>query len=235
MASDRGTLPRTGIPGIDQQGAWPEPTVPADRRMPSAPRERKPALFALAVLLVALGAGATGWLVLRIGHRVGAVEIVQPVSQGQQIPVSAMKEVEISSDSGIDYVSWSDADQVSRFFAASAIPAGTLLTSDMVSSSTGLTAGREVVGLSLKAGQLPVNLQIGDQVRAFAMAGSSVCQVVPGATLAADAVVTEVSGSTSVTGSSVAVNIAVDPADAGPLVCTSSNGDVGIALLPGNS
>jgi hypothetical protein len=203
--------------------------------MPSAPRERKPALFALAVLLVALGAGATGWLVLRVGHRVAAVEIVQPVSQGQQIPVSAMREVEISSDSGIDYVSWSDAGQVSRFFAASAIPAGTLLTSDMVASSTNLTTGREVIGLSLKAGQLPVNLQIGDQVRAFAVAGSSVCQVNPGATLAADAVVTEVSGSTSVAGSSAAVNIAVEPTDAGPLVCTSSNGDVGIALLPGNS
>src|SRR5438105_2825779 len=40
MVSDRGTLPRGAA--ADQQASWAEPTTPAGRRMPSAPRERKP-------------------------------------------------------------------------------------------------------------------------------------------------------------------------------------------------
>jgi hypothetical protein len=202
--------------------------------MPSAPRERKPALLALAVLLVALGAGAGGLLVLKAGHRVAAVEVVQQVNKDERIPVSAMKEVEISSDSGLSYVPWSQAGQVSQFFAASSIPAGTLLTPNMVAKSSALTGGKDIVGLSLKPGQLPVNLQIGDHVQAFAVSGSGVCQVNASAMLANDAVVTQVTGSASTAGSSAAVNIAVNPQDAGPLVCVSSIGDVGIALLPDN-
>src|SRR5580700_11337568 len=102
MASDRGTLSRGAT--ADQQTSWAEPTAPGGRRMPSAPRERKPALAALAVLLVALGAVAAGFLVINAGHKVAAVEITQEVGQGEQIPASAVQEVEISSNSGLNYV-----------------------------------------------------------------------------------------------------------------------------------
>src|ERR1700727_2243143 len=99
MVTDRGTLSRGAAA---DQPTWAEPTAPSGRRMPSAARGRKPALAALAVLLVALGAVAAGLLVINAGHRVAAVEIVQQVGQGGQIPASAIREVEISSDSGLD-------------------------------------------------------------------------------------------------------------------------------------
>ena len=82
MVSDRGTLPRGAV--ADQQASWAEPTAPGGRRMPSAPRERKPALAAVAILLVALGAASAGYLVLNAGHRVGAVEITQDVGQAHE-------------------------------------------------------------------------------------------------------------------------------------------------------
>src|ERR1700683_5639641 len=123
MASDRGTLSRGAM--ADQQTSWAEPTAPGGRRMPSAPRERKPALAALAVLLVALGAVAAGLLVINAGHRVGAVEIVQQVGQGQQIPASALREVEISSDTGLDYVAWQDAGRGDGGSADAGLPTGT--------------------------------------------------------------------------------------------------------------
>src|SRR5947209_19308313 len=104
MVSDRGTLPRGAV--ADQQASWAEPTAPGGRRMPSAPRERKPALAALAVLLVALGAVAAGYLVINAGHRLGAVEITQQVGQGQRIPASAIKEVQINADSDVPHVAW---------------------------------------------------------------------------------------------------------------------------------
>jgi hypothetical protein len=232
MASDRGTLPRSAGLSGDQQAPWAEPTAPSGRRLPSAPRERKPALFALAILLVAAGAGAAGLLVIRAGTRVQAIEIVQRVNQNAQIPVTAMEEVGISAGSGVSYVPWSQADQVAKFFAATTIPAGTLLTQNMVASSSNATANQDTVGLSLKAGQVPAGLQPGDKVEAIAV--GAVCSVTAGTVLAEQAEVTDVSGSASSTGSNASVTIAVQPAEAGPLTCVAANESVGLALLPGN-
>ncbi len=182
MASDRGTLPRSAGLSADQ-APWAEPTAPSGRRLPSAPRERKPALFALAILLVAAGAGAAGLLVIRAGTRVQAIEIVQQVNQNAQIPVGAMEEVGISAGSGVSYVPWSQAEQVAKYFAATTIPAGTLLTENMVASSSNVTANQDFVGLSLKAGQVPSGLQPGDKVEAIAV--GTVCGVTAGTVLAA--------------------------------------------------
>ena len=231
MASDRGTLPRSGL-SADQQGAWGEPTAASSRRMPSRQRERKPALFALAVLLVALGAGAAGLLVIRAGAQVQAIEIVQQVNQNSQIPVTAMEEVGVPSGSAISYVPWSQAEQVSKFFAATTIPAGTLLTQKMVASSNNTTAGLDLVGLLLKAGQVPSNLQPGDKVEAVAV--GTACGTTAGDVLAQQAQVTDVSGSAGASGSSAVVTVAVQPANAGALTCSAANGNVGLALLPGN-
>jgi hypothetical protein len=231
MASDRGTLPRSAGLSADQ-APWAEPTAPSGRRLPSAPRERKPALFALAILLVAAGAGAAGLLVIRAGTRVQAIEIVQQVNQNAQIPVGAMEEVGISAGSGVSYVPWSEAEQVAKYFAATTIPAGTLLTQNMTTSSSNVTANQDFVGLSLKAGQVPSGLQPGEKVEAIAV--GTVCGVTAGTVLAQQAEVTEVTGSATSTGSTASVTVAVQPADAGPLTCSAANGNVGLALLPGS-
>ncbi|MGH3281965.1 MAG: hypothetical protein ACRDNW_22905, partial [Trebonia sp.] len=210
-----------------------EPTAAASgRRMPSAQRERKPALFALAILLVALGAGAAGLLVIRAGAQVQAIEIAVTVNQNSQIPVDAMVEVGVPSGSALSYVPWSQAGQVAKYFAATTIPAGTLLTEKMVAQSNNVTAGKDLVGLSLKAGQVPGSLRPGDKVEAIAIGTS--CGETSGAVLAQQAQVTDVSGSVAAAGSSAVVTVAVQPADASALTCASANGNVGLALLPGN-
>ncbi|MGD0067066.1 MAG: hypothetical protein ABSB76_26950 [Streptosporangiaceae bacterium] len=244
MASERGTLSRGAI--ADQSTSWTEPTAPGGRRMPSTPRERKPALAALAVLLVALGAVAAGVLVINAGHRVGAVEIVQQVGQGQQIPASALREVEISSDTGLDYVAWQYAGRVTGVYAATAIPAGTLLTQAMTSSSNNLAVGKVEVGLSLKAGQVPGNLIIGDTVEAFPVGSGSGCATGASASASAGAgagasavgvpiatgTVASLTGAASETGDTAGVTLAVASSDAGTLACYASAGDVALTLLP---
>ena len=251
MVSDRGTLPRGAV--ADQQASWAEPTAPGGRRMPSAPRERKPALAALAVLLVALGAVAAGYLVINAGHRVGAVEITQQVGQGQRIPASAIKEVEIASNSGINYVAWQYANRVAGIYAAVQIPAGTLLTSAMTTATNNLAAGKVQVGLSLKPGQAPANLLIGQSVEAFGVGTGSGCGAAAaggggaGGTGGGNGgngsgsgvpittgVIASVVGSTASNGSTAAVTLAVPDADAGVLACYASAGDVAIALTPGS-
>jgi hypothetical protein len=250
MVSDRGTLPRGAV--ADQQASWAEPTAPGGRRMPSAPRERKPALAALAVLLVALGAVAAGYLVINAGHRVGAVEITQQVGQGQRIPASAIKEVEIASNSGINYVAWQYANRVAGIYAAVQIPAGTLLTSAMTTATNNLAQGKVQVGLSLKPGQAPANLLIGQSVEAFGVGTGSGCGAAAGGggtggtgggnggngsgsgAPITTGVIASVVGSTASNGSTAAVTLAVPDADAGALACYASAGDVAIALTPGS-
>ena len=248
MVSDRGTLPRGAV--ADQQGSWAEPTAPGGRRMPSAPRERKPALAALAVLLVALGAVAAGYLVISAGHRVGAVEITAEVGQGQRIPASAIKEVQINADSDVHYVAWQFANRVTGVFAKVQIPAGTLLTPEMTAATSNLTAGKVEVGLSLKPGQAPTNLLIGQTVQAFPVGSGSGCAsggngaggangtgtgttATPGESITTGTIVS-VTGSTSTNGSTAAVTLAVPATDAGVLACYASAGDVAIALTPGS-
>jgi hypothetical protein len=200
--------------------------------MPSAPRERKPALFALAILLVALGAGAAGLIVVRADARVQVIEIVQGVNQDAQIPAGAMREVDVSADNGVIFVPWSAAGQVAEDFAATTIPAGTLLTKQMVNGKPTRAADEDLVGLSLKPGQLPAGLQSGQEVEAFAI--GSGCGKTPGETLTPRAEVTDVIGSATSSGTTELVTVAVQQADAPVMTCSASNGNVGLALLPGN-
>ena len=98
MSSDRGTTMHRG-PGqsVDQPEPWTQPTAPAARKLPGAPRERKPALAALAVVLILGGALAVGYVMLQSAKRVDAIEITQQVGLGQQIPLSAMQEVQAAA------------------------------------------------------------------------------------------------------------------------------------------
>ncbi len=237
MASDRGTIHRGISTGVDQQAPWTEPTAPASRRLPGAPRERKPALAALAIVLILGGALAVGYLMLNTSKRVAAIEISQPIGQGQQITMADMKQVEIAADSGISYVPWSEASQVTRFFAGTSIPSGTLLTNNMVVRTNTLTNGRSVMGLALKDGQLPAGLVVGDHINIYEVSDATeACPGTPGSLLSGNAVVLNIGNPSATSSSAVAdVEVALNPATAGAVACNASNGILGIAIAPGNS
>ena len=232
MSSDRGTIPRGA--GSDP-GAWQAPTAPGGRRLPSAPRERKPALAALALVLIVGGGLVAALLVVKAGNKVGAIEISQPIGQGQKIPLSAMQEVQVTSGSGLNYVPWSQASQVAGVYAAFQIAPNTLLTSQMTTSSANLSAGKDVLGLALKDGELPSGLQVGDHIDIFEVSSSGVaCPGKPGSTLTSDAVVLNISRPASTTSTAVDdVQVALNPANAGAVACNAASGIVGIAILPG--
>jgi hypothetical protein len=192
-------------------------------------------LAALAVLLVVGGALGAGFLVTQNAKRVAAIEIVTQVSEGQQIPQSAMQRVQVAAGTGVNYVPWSEASQVARFYAANAIPPGTLLNGAMVIRASGVTVGKDVLGLALKDGQLPGNLQISDHIDIYDVAGASGnCPGRPGIALTRNAVVVAIAVPAASSGSGAADNVvvALNPADAGPVACSASNGSVGVAILP---
>ena len=130
---------------------------------------------------------------------------------------------------------WDEASQVTRFYAVSAIPQGTLLTREMVATSGTPVAGKAVLGLALKDGQLPHGLTDGDHIDIFQVSDAQeTCPGGSGGTLAADAIVLAIGAPSGTSGSTAIadVEVALNPSDAGAVACNASNGIVGIAVLP---
>ncbi|WP_067172460.1 hypothetical protein [Microtetraspora niveoalba] len=219
-ASD-GRVPANERPGL---------SGPASRGLPVPPRERKPALAALAVLLILGGALATTLLVLRSGDRVSAVGIVQRVGAGQLVPASAIKEVEIA-DTGIDYVPWRYRAEVVKTYAAVTLLPGTLLTTPMVTkSSEELGPGKAIVGLSLRAGQAPVGMGKGDVVQVIYVPASG-----KGAAeqrVLAPAARVHSIGAPGRSGGGL-VSVVVDASVSPAVAAYASSGEIALVVLPG--
>lgn len=215
-------------------------TSPAGR-MPVTRRERRPALAALAVLLIIGGALVSGLLVIRSGDRVSAIAIARPVAAGQRIPIDALREVQISADSAVAHVPWAQRGSVAQYYAKVGLVPGALLSGQMVARSSDIGAGNVVVGLALKPGQLPASgLRPGDRVRAYSVrpVGSSSQSAQGGAVLADSGTVYDVRSDDRMrTGSSgtVSVSVVVSAGDAPALANAASAGAVAVALLPPNA
>ncbi|MBE1590230.1 hypothetical protein ACFPOI_04285 [Nonomuraea angiospora] len=204
---------------------------PASRKLPVPPRERKPALAALAVLLILGGALATTLLVLRSGDRVSAIRVTQQVGAGQKFTAQMLEEVQIAADSGVDYVSWSERGKVENSFATVTILPGTLFTSRMgVKQSSELGPGKATVGLALKPGQMPAGVEAGDRVQVIyvpSRSGQGQTKV-----LAESALVFSV-GDKSRTTNSGQITVIVDSSASPEIVAFASSGEIAVAELPG--
>ncbi|MFD9125408.1 hypothetical protein [Kitasatospora sp. NPDC059571] len=198
------------------------------------------AVFA-ALLIVAGGLGATV-LVQQASEKVAAVKVVQRVAPGQRIPSSAIQEIQVAKDTAVPFVRWDQRGQLaSRYFAASEIPAGTLLTGPMLTDKGSVASDQAVVGLSLKAGQFPPGLREGDKVRVWwvgrdaaknptgtAAAGTGN----DGTELTASATVRQVfKAEAGAVNSNLSLSILVPADKAGQVAQAASAGEVALVLL----
>lgn len=203
------------------------------RKLPAAPRERKPALAAVAVLLIVGGALLTGLVVLQMGNRVSAIMVKTPIGAGQPIKVEQLQEVQVPKDSEMPYGLWSEVNLAAGRFAKVDLLPGTLLHVDMTTeASNALAPGKAVVGLSLKAGQAPAMLSPGQRVQVIYVPGDD-SGVSPGKVLADRAVVESVtSGAASGSGATM-VDIVIDKGSAATISAFASGGRIALAYLPG--
>jgi hypothetical protein len=204
---------------------------PSSRKLPVPPRERKPALAALAVFLILGGALATTLLVMRSGDRVSAIRVVEQIGAGQLIPESALQEVQIAN-TGIDYVPWRFSKDVAATYASVTIIPGTLLTEAMTSkASLELRTGRAIVGLALKAGQAPTGLRLGDVVQVVFVPSAGRGNAVERRVLTPNARVYRV-GAPGRSGTGL-VSVIVDATVAPDVAAYASTGEIALAVLPG--
>jgi hypothetical protein len=224
---------------------------PVGERLPIAPRERKPALAALAVLLILAGALGSTVLVLRAGDRVEAVKVTKRVSAGEKVPDSAISSVMVAKDSDVQYVEWAQRGLLTKYRASTDLVPGSVLVGPMLTKQQGPKANQVVVGLSLKGGQYPAGLKAGDMVAAYrvgtdgskAGAGTSTGGAGTGGPSETEPLIVgrakvqsvKGSGGDTTSGGDLPVSVIVDQTAAPGLTQSAAAGEVSLVLVPAHS
>ncbi|GGJ52174.1 hypothetical protein [Streptomyces brasiliensis] len=232
---------RTGA-GAGRSAAPAQPAV--GDRLPTAPRERKPALAALAVLLILVGALGATTLVLRAGDRIEVIKVTKPIEAGESVSDSNVTSVMVAADDSIDYVKWDQLATLKTLKAKSTIYQGTVVVGQMFAGGSSLPAGKASVGVALKEGQYPADIKAGDTVAVYNVdsSGSGSEKTTDstatsnGGLLVANARVNfknDSSDSTISTGN-LSLTLLVDEADAAAVTRAAAAGAVSVVHVPGN-
>jgi hypothetical protein len=224
-------------------------------RLPAPPRERKPALAALAVLLILVGALGATMLVLRAGDRIEVVQVTADIQAGESVKGKTTA-VLVAADDSINYVRWEQLAALEKLQAKSTIYKGTVVIGDMFAEQASLPDGKASVGLALQEGRYPADIAPGDTVAAYRVgdggSGSSSnsgsdsgtgtggsAGTSAGSSLIVDnATVSKVqgdggSGEVSVSTGNLALTLLVDQSDAPDLAKAAAAGEVAVILVPG--
>ncbi|NJP64862.1 hypothetical protein [Streptomyces spiramenti] len=206
-------------------------------RLPVPPRERKPALAALAVLLILAGALGATTLVIQAGDRVEAVKITERVPAGQPVPESAITAVLVAEDPAVNYFEWRNRSRLQQDLIPSVdLVPGTVMVGEMLTAEETLDRDQVLVGLSLSQGRYPSGLRAGETVAAYHVgrdSGEDETATGPTGTLVDDAKVHEVEGGGA--GGDQLVTLRVSASDAADLARAGATGDVTLVVVPGSA
>ncbi|WP_031042290.1 hypothetical protein [Streptomyces sp. NRRL F-5650] len=234
---------RTGA-GAGRSAAPAQPSV--GDRLPSPPRERKPALAALAVLLILLGALGATVLVLQVGDRVEAIQVTADIKPGASITEDNIKVVMVNDDSGAHFVPWDQRASLMKLQAKSTIYSGTVVVGEMFGAKAQMPEGKASVGLALKDGQYYADIKSGDTVAAYRVGtsgssgssssdssdkGSSSSSSGNGFIANASVESVKGEGDATVSTGGKSITLLVDEGDAAALASASSAGEVALVRI----
>ncbi|MEV6332847.1 SAF domain-containing protein [Streptomyces sp. NPDC051909] len=159
-------MSKTAVPaGVGQ--------VPAPTALPQIPsatagfraRRRRPGMYALAVALIAAG-GSGGFLAFQAtGERTPVLAVAWSVQAGDVIKDADLIEAQVQLDPALKPVPAADRDKIVGKRAAVALTPGSMLTEGQVTTRTLVKPGERLVGIGLKAAQMPATrLSPGDKV-----------------------------------------------------------------------
>lgn len=133
--------------------------------LPPPQRRRRPALLALAVAMVVLGALGAAYLATSLGQTSPVIAVAREVPWGQPITAADLVEARMTADPALHPIPYGDRDRVLGMIAATTLQPGSLLTRDALSARRLPPPGKQLVGVGVSAVQLPTTqLQPGDHV-----------------------------------------------------------------------
>lgn len=161
MASNR----TSGREEVTEGNGWvPSPLAQAPTLQPPR-RRRRPALLALAVAMVVLGALGAAYLATTLGQTTAVIAVARPVPWGQTITAEDLAEARVSADPALTPIPYADRDEVVGRMAATDLLPGTLLAREAITEQRFPPSGQQLVGVGVSAVQLPVTpLRAGDDV-----------------------------------------------------------------------
>lgn len=230
---------RTGA-GNHRSAAPVQPAM--GERLPAPPRERKPALAALAVLLILVGALGATMLVLRAGDRIEVIKVTKQIEAGESVNSSNTTSVMVAADTGINYVEWYKLDTLKTLKARSTIYKDTVVMGQMFAKGQSIPAGKASVGVALKEGQYPDGIKAGDTVAVYRVGDSGTTDSSSGTTGTSDTLIVdraEISkvkeeSDSTISSTNLPVTLTVDNADAAAVAQAATAGEVALVLIPGN-
>ena len=163
----RGRSSASPVPGRKSRSArTPRGGSTLRPSVPSPPKRRRPALTALAVLLIVGGAALAGLLAVRMDSRepvivVAAADQRRRADHRGHAPVAQRLRRRAARRSR-----WDQRDAViGKFYARQTIYPGQLLQADLLRTDPPLEVDQAQVGVPLTSGKYPPGLRSGDAVR----------------------------------------------------------------------
>lgn len=199
-------------------------------RLPSRSRDRRPALAALAILLVMLGALGSALIAYRSGDREEVLVASREILPGAQVTRDDFTTARIAHDAG-GSVSAASIDSFIGAYATTRVPEGTIVINSMFSVSDRVPAGGQLVGLAVKAESRPAELiEQGDVVAVYAVPQAQANSDPVVTTLVPAARVTQVSASDG--SGALLMTVLIADADVAKVVGYNAAGQVAVTKLP---
>ena len=190
-------------------------------RLPSAPRERRPLLAALALLLIVGGALLAGLLAVQMDKRVQMLAAADTIQAGQTIAKEDLVSASVSSDL---------IDQVIGRTARVEVAKGQLLDASQIATAPVPGGDQQVVGVSVASGRFPAGgLGAGDMVDVVDVGNQSVS--IEGAQVLK---ATPSSGTQDDWTSGAVISLVVKRGDAAKLASASANGTIAVVQTSTN-
>lgn len=215
--------------GTGKRMKRPAAAVPPSR-LPST-RERRPALAALAVLLIAGGAVLAGWLALRQSQTESYLYIDTQVNEGEQIKGEHLSTVELPSE-GVNFISAGTAREIIDTFARADLLEGTVLVPGMTGSAPDLRPDEVRLGMDLEAGGQypPGGMSVGDSVIVYVLDSSGDSRV---PLLETSGVVRSIQETES--GAGAVVDVVISANCSGEIAGAAAEGNITLGGVPPNA
>ena len=210
--------------------------APTRGRLPVARRDRRPALAALALLLVLVGALGSALVAYRSGSREDVLVARQDIAIGQEITAADLTSARVAADGG-DLIDAAAAKNFIGTHATTSIPQGTLVNRNMFSGLPVVPAGAQVVGVVVDITRRTTERVAPDDVVQLVYVSGSGDQATgglqPGEPVVKAARVIAV-GSGGGSGQ-LSVSVLVPDADAGAVADLASGNSLAITELPADT
>lgn len=221
-----------------------EPSTEPPSPQPNPVRQRRrPLVIGLGVALVALGTLAGAWYGSQTAE-VGDVLVLRADKEaGQGLSLEDLRGVPVAVGPGLNPIPVEQVDSYVGQLVTGNLPAGTILTQDMLSEGVDLPIGTSLVGVALTPAQMPATgLRPGDEVTLVVGTGTALAApavegpgdaqsslTTPGRTWRAEVLTV---GTFLHDNGAVTVDLALPSSDASDLAAASASGNLVVVLHP---